>query len=111
MYIKMNSPTSSYGDFEQVYKPLLREINYLDMYILGSTGKNRFQVQVLNQYDPCCFEGTYYLHYEPIVKALVEEFEEGSYEVICDTVNLEHRVSEFSMKKIYEILSNEQDNL
>ncbi|MEN8229194.1 MAG: hypothetical protein ABFS38_13630 [Bacteroidota bacterium] len=104
MYIKLNAPPKSYGDFEQVYPPLYRQVGYLDMYILGATGKDRFQVQILNLHDPCCFDGRYSEHYEPFVQERVKEFEGGSFEVISDTVNQEHRISEFSMEKIYEKL-------
>ena len=35
---------------------LYRDIaGYPDLYILGSYGKGRKQVQVLNRYDDCCF--------------------------------------------------------
>ena len=101
MYIKLNSPEKSYGDFEQVYPPLYRNVSYLDMYVLGAAGNNRFQTQILNLYDPCCFDGTYFQHYESFVKAKVGEFEDGAFEVILDTENPEHKISEFSIAKIY----------
>ena len=109
MYIKLNSPSKSYGDFEQLYPPLYKNVNYLDMYILGASGKNRFQVQLLNLHDPCCFDGTYFEHYEAYVKKVVNGFEHGSFRVVLDTVNPEHRVSEFLMKKIDEALTQSQE--
>lgn len=104
MYIKLNSPSNSYGDFEQVYPPLYKKVSYMDMYVLGATGKNRFQVQMLNLHDPCCFQGTYFKHYESFIKEKVNDFGNGSFEVISDIENIEHRISEFSIDKIYEKL-------
>jgi hypothetical protein len=104
MYIKLSSPLNSFGDFEQVYPTLYSKIGYLDMYVLGATGENRFQVQVLNLHDPCCFEGTFYQHYEPFVKALVKEFDHGSFQVISDTMNLNHEISDFALNQINEKL-------
>jgi hypothetical protein len=46
----------SIGDIEQYLPELYRDIaGYPDLYILGSYGKGRKQVQVLNRYDDCCF--------------------------------------------------------
>jgi len=106
MYIKLNSTQKSYGDFEQVYPQLYRNINYLDMYILASTGKNRFQVQMLNRSDPCCFDGEYYKHYEFLVKRKVKKLGDGDFEVISDTSNSGHSISELHIQKIYEKLSS-----
>ena len=108
MYIKLNSPIDSYGDFEQIYPALYKNVSYMDMYILAATGKNRFQIQVLNRHDPCCFQGTYFKHYEPFIIKKVNNFEYGSFEVISDTNNLEHKVSKFSLGKIFEKLNNIQ---
>ncbi len=109
MYIKLNTPLKSYGDFEQVYPLLYRNVSYLDMYILGATGKNRSQTQILNLHDPCCFDKSYYKHYEPIVKDVVNEFKAGSFDVISDTENKEHRISEFSMDMIWKKLNHGKD--
>ena len=111
MYIKLSSPLNSYGDFEQNYLPLYTKIGYLDMYVLGATGKNRFQVQVLNLHDPCCFEGTFFQHYEPFVTALVKEFDHGSFQVMSDTLNLNHEISDFAMNQINEKLINAKNIL
>src|SRR5438445_13772028 len=60
------------GDYEQ--NPAVSSIvshfynniaSYLDLYILASYGEGRKQIQILNQYDACCFAGIRYLTYEP----------------------------------------------
>ena len=97
---------AAYIDNEVVGFYSLRHENKdtLDMYVLGATGKNRFQVQMLNLHDPCCFQGTYFKHYESFIKEKVNDFGNGSFEVISDIENIEHRISEFSIDKIYEKL-------
>lgn len=40
---------------EQQFEPLYRIAGYLDLYVLGSYGRDREQVQILNEDDPCCF--------------------------------------------------------
>jgi len=106
MYIKLNSPPKSYGDFEQIYPPLYKNVSYLDMYILAATGNNRFHVQILNLHDPCCFDGTWFKHYQPFVKKRVAAFNTGYFDVISDTTNPKHKVSEFEMNEMFNLLSH-----
>jgi hypothetical protein len=42
-------------DLEQYYAPLYGIAGYKDLYVLGSSGEGRMQVQILNRYDDCCF--------------------------------------------------------
>lgn len=43
------------GDYEQYVRRLYQIVGYPDLYVLGSAGKGRKQVQVLNGDDGCCF--------------------------------------------------------
>src|SRR5262249_31490905 len=52
------------GDLEQYHPALYAIADYLDLYILGSYGPGRGQLQVLNQYDSCCFAGVRFRTYE-----------------------------------------------
>lgn len=46
----------SVGDVEQFLPQMYRDIaGYPDLYVLGSYGKDRKQIQVLNRNDNCCF--------------------------------------------------------
>jgi len=101
MYLRFNYSKKSYGDFEQDYPELYKKVNYLDLYLLGATGKGRKQIQVLNEKDPCCFDGTFSDHYEPFVKEAVKEIGTGMYNVVRDKENPEHCISEFSLGKIF----------
>jgi pimeloyl-ACP methyl ester carboxylesterase len=42
-------------DLEQYFAPIYRVAGYKDLYVLGASGEGRFQVQILNRYDDCCF--------------------------------------------------------
>lgn len=46
---------ASLGDEEQTYPPLYQIAGYIDLYVLGSLGTGRRQVQVLNRHDDGCF--------------------------------------------------------
>lgn len=56
----------SIGDFEQRLPTL--DIDYPALYVLGTTG-GRVQVQVFNDRDPCCFEGSAHRSYAGAVAA------------------------------------------
>jgi hypothetical protein len=43
------------GDYEQGDADLYALASYEDLYILGAVGPGRGQVQILNEYDACCF--------------------------------------------------------
>jgi len=45
----------SIGDTEQTLASFYQIAGYPDLYILGSYGVGRKQVQILNRYDDCCF--------------------------------------------------------
>ena len=52
------------GDWEQTLPALYEIADYLDLYVLGSIGRGRSQLQILNEQDPCCFAGQGYTLYE-----------------------------------------------
>lgn len=45
----------SVGDAEQFLEEFYKMVGYLDLYVIGATGKGRKQVQILNRRDDCCF--------------------------------------------------------
>lgn len=60
-------PPNKPGDWEQVHADIYRIASYLDLYVLGAEGAGRRQVQILNQYDSCCFRGVGARGYAPAV--------------------------------------------
>jgi hypothetical protein len=102
----------SVGDIEQYLPQLYRDIaGYPDLYILGSYGKGRKQVQILNRYDNCCFGQKQYdpardyasdLHtYENAVKERLVTLGAGNqYYLVIDEVALSHQISGFALNNI-----------
>jgi hypothetical protein len=45
----------SLGDAEQMLSDFYKIAGYPDLYVLGSSGAGRKQVQILNRHDDCCF--------------------------------------------------------
>ncbi len=105
-FVRYQKPSTRYGDFEQTYVDLYKSVNYLDMYIMGAVGKNRFQLQILNKYDPCCFEGEEFKKYEGFVSLNVGKFGNGKFWVFSDTSHKEHKISELALEQIDKALNS-----
>jgi len=96
------------GDFEQNYPPLVKTANYLELYVLGSAGPGRKQVQIINQFDRFAAHGIKYQLYEPHVAARVESLGMGGqFEVFLDGENREHSISEAALEHILDSLAAE----
>ena len=94
---------ASDGDYEQRVAGFYRIAGYLDLYVLGSLGQNRRQVQILNKYDPCCFAGTTATRYAPLVSERIAELRPGgSYELVIDGSHADHAISEHAIRLIVE---------
>lgn len=85
------------GDLEQHHPVLYSMVDYLDLYILGSYGRGRGQLQVLNQYDSCCFWGVRYLTYRDIVREVVAGLRRGRYDVFLDSSHTSHLISQHAL--------------
>lgn len=105
IYLRFDNLKNS-GDYEQILPELYRITGYLDLYILGSVGENRKQLQIFNENDPCCFSGTGYKTYENLVKQSVNDFSSGEFEIFLDENNKKHSISDQSLKKILDDLPN-----
>lgn len=91
------------GDFEQYYQPLLDAANYLEMYVLASTGPGRAQFQVLNEFDPCCFYGNRHTGYEHAVKSTIDALGSGHFDVISDDTHTQHTISDFVIEHVFNV--------
>lgn len=96
-YLRVGRPGDK-GDWEQFYPDLYKIANYLDLYVMGSTGGGRRQRQVLNKYDPCCFWGVGYRTYEKHVAKAVAEVGTGAFDVYLDESHRSHLVSRDALK-------------
>jgi hypothetical protein len=96
---------NSDGDYEQFLPELYRVANYLELYILGSYGTGRKQLQVLNKYDTV-FPGVRHQTYEEHVKAKVSLLGKGAFEICLDDTHVEHKISEHALNVILNDLEN-----
>src|SRR5207249_11546000 len=81
------------GDAEQVEPGFYRIANYEELYVMGSHGLNRLQLQVLNLYDACCFSGTRFTNWVDKVRLKTAELGPGSYDFFSDTTHQSHKTS------------------
>ncbi len=92
--------TSDWGDFEQTFPDLYENINYLDLYIMGSSGSNREQLQILNQFDSCCFAGTKNSFYEKEIAEISTSLG-GKFSVYLDDSHKSHLISPAALDRIF----------
>lgn len=85
-------------DFEQTDEELLSHLNYLDLYIMGSVGEKRKQLQILNKYDSCCFYGDDYLFYSDFIISEVKNYRNGEFKFYSDSSHEEHKISEIALE-------------
>jgi hypothetical protein len=104
IYLRFNT-LHDFGDYEQNAPSLYRTANYLELYIMGSYGKGRRQLQVLNRYDNCCFSGTGFKTYEQQVKKIVSSLGKGKFSVYLDETHKEHKISDAALSVILNDLS------
>ena len=102
----------SIGDVEQFLPGLYRDIaSYPDLYILGSYGEGRKQVQILNLYDNCCFGQQQYnpnQNYKTEIHAYAQRVKDrlndlgakDHYDLVIDTVAQSHQVSTYALNNI-----------
>jgi hypothetical protein len=95
----------SWGDYEQYVPEIYRVANYLDLYIMGAFGENRNQLQILNQYDSCCFDGTGYTTYVDLIKSRINALESGYFDVFLDSSHREHKISKAALEVIFKDLN------
>ncbi len=97
-YLRVGRPGDT-GDWEQSYPDLYKIANYLDLYVMGATGRGRQQRQVLNKYDSCCFWGVGYRTYEKHVAKAVAGHGAGAFDVYLDESHRSHLVSREALKE------------
>jgi len=104
VYLRSNS-RRDWGDYEQTLPEFYRNANYLELYVLGAYGPGRMQLQVINQFDACCFAGTKWDTYVDKVKALVAELGSGEFDLFLDASHIEHALSNATMDRILSELA------
>lgn len=107
IYLRENR---DWGDFEQTVPEVYNTVNYLELYILGSYGSHRKQLQVINQYDTCCFGGTKWTTYTDIVKKRVRKLGSGEFNLFMDSSHKGHLISEVTMNRILDELRSNSNS-
>ena len=72
--------------------------NYFDLYVLGASGIGRSQVQILNEFDTCCFWGVRSRFYEKAISAAVSRLGDGQIRVLIDDSHHEHKISTYMLE-------------
>jgi len=88
----------AWGDWEQNEPSLYAIADYVDLYVLGA--HERRQLQILNEFDPCCFSGDYRSIYELQVQAAIKASGGGSFDVLLDGENRQHSISSVALEAI-----------
>jgi hypothetical protein len=78
--------------YEHQLPELYTLANFLELYVLGGYGEGRMQMQILNQYDPCCYAGIKGELYRDEVSARVKVLGAGSWELFIDPYD-QHGIS------------------
>ncbi len=106
IYLRSNSQRD-WGDYEQNTPELYKTANYLELYVLGSHGRNRKQLQIINKYDSCCFAGVKWQTYKDIVSTHVHQLGAGEYDLFLDDSHQGHLISSVAMSRILDELGND----
>ena len=94
------------GDAEQGYyeeydpEGLYSIANFEELYVLGSHGDNRRQIQILNEFDNCCFYGKRYPYWIDDVKAVVKKLGKGEYDFYLEQDTKTHKISKIALDVI-----------
>lgn len=89
---------AEYGDLEQRKKDFYDKFSYLDLYVLATTSA-RTQIQVLNQFDTCCFSGMKFTTYESLI-ASAAQLHGGLFDVHLDRTAARHWVSTTAISSV-----------
>ena len=104
--IHLRGPGNEWGDYEQTNIDFYTIANYPELYLLGSYGEERQQMQVLIVNDPCCFGGRRHKQYETIVQNKLSLLGPGIFSVLSDDTIDEHQISTYVMSNFLELLNN-----
>lgn len=96
----------SLGDFESRDPGLAALLSYPEIYLLGSVGESRRQVQVSNFYDPCCYSGDAPLEYKDALGAHLNLLGPGDFDVYIDYSHTQHQISNEVVDLFLRLLQN-----
>jgi hypothetical protein len=107
IHLRSSSPRD-WGDYEQTVPELYDTANYLELYVLGASGPGRKQLQVINEFDACCFAGTRFESYRSVVADRVRSLGAGEFDVFLDDTHRQHLASAVAMRRVLEELRRQE---
>jgi hypothetical protein len=104
-------PSPTRGDWEQRQdkQPGFYGLaDFPDIYALGAVGPNRRQIQILNRFDECCFNGVGHRSYEAAVRQRIAVIgtdatsneANGHWELLEDATHGDHTISPYALSVI-----------
>lgn len=107
-------PSPTVGDWEQTkasfpgfYSSITagEADDYLQMYVMASVGEDRGQLQILNRFDDCCFNGVSHRVYQAPVRDRVRLLaggrpERGRWDLLEDGSHGDHTISPYALSVI-----------
>ena len=103
-YLRVDS--RDMGDYEQTNIELYKNVNYLELYVLGGYGDGRQHIQIFNKNDPCCFSGNGSETYEFVIKDRILQLGKGNFQIFIDDSHKEHKISENALKIILKSMND-----
>jgi hypothetical protein len=98
-YLREQIGGPTIGDFEQYDPDFYRNVSYLELYVMAATGRR--QLQIYNQFDICCFGGTFSNTFKDFVTQAVSE-NGGFFDIIIDDTFVGHDISDYAMQRILD---------
>jgi len=100
------------GHYEYLNMNFYRIANYLELYVMSSYGNERKFIQIFNEFDLCCYEGTWFKTYEDDVTKTVSNLDKGKFLIYLDSTHKEHKISEYALEIIISSIKglSETDN-
>lgn len=92
-FLRSDANSGTWGDWEQTVQDVYLIANYPELYIMGSYGEGRRQLQIINQFDTCCFYGFHFQTYEEFITRKVQELGPGAFSVYLDDSHKSHQIS------------------
>jgi len=102
-YLRVDS--RDMGDYEQTNIELYKNVNYLELYVLGAYGDGRQHVQIFNKKDSCCFSGDGNETYEFVIKDRISQLGKGNFQIFIDDSHKEHKISENALRIILKSMN------
>lgn len=101
--LRFENPRRNWGDWEENLPGLFHLASFEDLSILGAAGRS--QIQVLNEYDICCYNDRRYLEFVPVIRAIVESLG-GRFEVHWSKGECLHRTNPAALEVILADMSS-----